>query len=98
MDLNSGSMEYININYNSISFSYRDDRAKVMRGLCRGLCERGYAGRVMWGGLSRRSCEVYTNRKASFNSAPIFCAHIAEDRIGVDVPRHDLVAPPLKKH
>lgn len=93
IDLDSGSIEYINIRYSSASFSYRviELRRRDMR--------EGLLGRVYGGGVMRGLCGVHIPiGKLYLIRMPIF-VHIARisDSRG-HLPRYDLVVSPLKKH
>lgn len=72
-------------------------RAQVMRGLCRGLCGRGYAGMVKWGDYPGGHAGYIPIGKLRSIRLPFLCPHCrrsdtrghTETRLGVS---------PLKKH
>jgi hypothetical protein len=89
--LDSGLMEYININYNSVSFSYRD---------CRGTCAhviQGSGAWVMWGGLCGGHAGYIPIGKLRSTRLP-FCPHCRISNNYAHLPTNGLIVPPQKKH
>lgn len=88
--LNSGSMECININYNSVSFSYQD-----CPGTC--ACYPGVRGPGYVGGYAGIMRGMFQSESyVQFGSH--FCPHCRISNNRGHLPTNGLIVSPLKKH